>query len=329
MRKRWTEENTIAVLNLYHVTPFGRLDEKNHEVIALAEKIGHSPSSVALKLGNFAALDPNNNHTGMRNASKLDQKVWDEFKDGLTTGKRRSKPWTEEELVLTLKLYYATTFGRLHRRNPDIIALAEKIDRTPSSVALKLGNFAALDPALDRAGMGNASKLDREVWDKFLANIDDYLAEETELLDTTDNETEQPLMEQLDGIGRDVLTTSKQRVGQQKFRNAILTLYDGRCAISGIKSKHLLRASHIVRWADDVKHRLNPRNGICLNALLDAAFDRGLLSLSDNLEILLSDSLSGHDREKLLSAGRVFRPPERFAPDRALLQKHREEHKFE
>jgi len=36
-------------------------------------------------------------------------------------------------------------------------------------------------------------------------------------------------------------------------------------------------ASHIVPWAEDERNRLNPRNGLCLNALHDRAFDRHLM----------------------------------------------------
>lgn len=42
----------------------------------------------------------------------------------------------------------------------------------------------------------------------------------------------------------------------------------------------LLNASHIIPWSVDVQNRLNPRNGLCLNAILDRAFDRGLMTIN-------------------------------------------------
>ena len=70
--------------------------------------------------------------------------------------------WTREQLILTINLYCKTPFGRLHKTNPDVINLSKLIDRTPSSVAWKLVNFASLDPSLQARGIKgaqNASKL--------------------------------------------------------------------------------------------------------------------------------------------------------------------------
>ncbi len=74
-----------------------------------------------------------------------------------------------------LALYLVTDFGRFHSRNPDIIDLAFRIDRTPSAVALKLSNLAALDESLPQKGMANASKMDRQIWAEFLGNPDGVL----------------------------------------------------------------------------------------------------------------------------------------------------------
>lgn len=55
---------------------------------------------------------------------------------------RPAKLWTRDELLIAFNLYCRTPFGRLHRGNPDIIAMAELLGRTPSSVSMKLCNFA-------------------------------------------------------------------------------------------------------------------------------------------------------------------------------------------
>lgn len=77
------------------------------------------------------------------------------------------RKWTEEELLDVLDLYANTEFGQIHSRNKHIVSLASKIERTPSAVALKMLNFASLDPRLEQKGMANASALDRKVWDQF------------------------------------------------------------------------------------------------------------------------------------------------------------------
>ncbi|SUA24417.1 Uncharacterised protein [Neisseria gonorrhoeae] len=53
-----------------------------------------------------------------------------------------------------------------------------------------------------------------------------------------------------------------------------------------IKQPELLVASHIKPWREDKDNRLNPRNGLCLNALHDKAFDRGLLGIDENFKII-------------------------------------------
>ena len=81
------------------------------------------------------------------------------------------------------------------------------------------------------------------------------------------------------------------RRGQSFFRAAVLAAEDCKCCITGIASESLLRASHIIPWADNESLRLDPRNGLCLNALHDAAFDRGLIGFSDKFELLVSPRL--------------------------------------
>jgi putative restriction endonuclease len=54
----------------------------------------------------------------------------------------RRMEWTREQQLVALRLYLRTPFGRLHGRNAEIIALAERIDRTPGALAMKACKFA-------------------------------------------------------------------------------------------------------------------------------------------------------------------------------------------
>ena len=85
-----------------------------------------------------------------------------------------------------------------------------------------------------------------------------------------------------------------QRVGQNVFRNALLEYWNGRCPLTGISEPALLRASHIVAWSecDSDAQRLDVHNGLLLSALWDAAFDKGLISFSDDGNVLVSEKLS-------------------------------------
>jgi putative restriction endonuclease len=90
----------------------------------------------------------------------------------------------------------------------------------------------------------------------------------------------------------EVREMAKRRIGQDIFRRLLLEYWNRRCPISGINDPRLLRASHIKPWADcDNRERLDPFNGILLSANLDAAFDAGIISFSDDGDVLRSHSI--------------------------------------
>ena len=75
--------------------------------------------------------------------------------------------WSREELLVVLNLYEKLRFGQFHSRQPVIIEVAEKMQRTPGSLAMKLSNLASLDPKLKArgiVGLQGASNLDKAVW---------------------------------------------------------------------------------------------------------------------------------------------------------------------
>lgn len=86
----------------------------------------------------------------------------------------------------------------------------------------------------------------------------------------------------------------RKRKGQQIFRQALDEYWKGRCPITGISDRELLRASHIVPWkkCENDYQRLSAFNGISLSAHWDAAFDKGLVSFEDSGQVLVSPSLS-------------------------------------
>lgn len=104
--------------------------------------------------------------------------------------------------------------------------------------------------------------------------------------------------------GEDVESKTKQRKGQDYFRRMILANYGGRCALTGIDVPQLLLASHIIPWSDKShkKERLNPCNGICLSALYDKAFDKGLITISpDDYTVRLSSALHEYETKEYLT----------------------------
>lgn len=249
------------------------------------------------------------------------------------TMEKRNANWTEEELILAYNLYCKTPFGKIHIRNPEIIDLAKIIKRTPSALSWKLANFARLDPSLQRrniAGATHGGKGEIEIWNKFHSNWDDLIFQSELLLAKYKN---LPIEEYADipttelpkeGINRDRLV--KIRVNQNFFRKTILSTYNYTCAITGIKIADLLVASHIIPWSENAKERLNPRNGICLNALHDKAFDRGIISFSDDFKLLLSSKVKNETSNELLLKFKdtILKLPKKFQPDLEFLKYHRE-----
>ena len=92
-----------------------------------------------------------------------------------------------------------------------------------------------------------------------------------------------------------------QRVGQDIFREALMTYWGGRCAVTGVAEPRLLRASHIKPWArcETDAERLDVHNGLLLAAHIDAAFDAGLISFADNGAIVFSPQFTQADRAAL------------------------------
>ena len=129
--------------------------------------------------------------------------------------------------------------------------------------------------------------------------------------------------------GKERLALAKTRVNQDFFRKMILAEYRCECCITGLSIPEVLRASHIVGWAEDTKNRMNPANGLCLSATYDAAFDRHLISFDEQYRLILSPSLKEHYTNKafkeqfLVFEGKRIAEPERFCPDKGLLEKHR------
>jgi len=247
------------------------------------------------------------------------------------------KTWTRDELLVAFNLYCRTTFGRLHQRNPDIVALAQQLQRTPGSVAMKLCNLASLDPIhreRNISGLRNASASDKSIYKEFEGDWE-ALAAESEAaihrlglrLDVhNDNDEENPI--RYEGPTESARTIRTRRV-QSLFRATVLASYDCTCAVSGINIPSLLQASHIIPWAKSERHRLDPRNGIALSALHDRAFDRGLITFDENFRVVVSGRLrignpsEIHRMALLKIEGKPIRMPTRFAPDPDALAYHR------
>ncbi len=110
------------------------------------------------------------------------------------------------------------------------------------------------------------------------------------------------LAEWPEGIkGTELERMVRQRVGQGKFREAMLDYWGGACAVTGVAVPEVLRASHAKPWAECATdaERLDVFNGFLLSANLDALFDRFLISFDEQGALLVASSLSNEDLQRL------------------------------
>jgi putative restriction endonuclease len=119
------------------------------------------------------------------------------------------------------------------------------------------------------------------------------------------------LSELPEGITRtEVERIVRQRVGQHKFREAMMDYWGGACAVTGVAIPEVLRASHAKPWAECATdaERLDVFNGFLLSANLDALFDRFLISFDEQGLLLIAPALTGTDLQPLgISPGMKLR----------------------
>lgn len=258
--------------------------------------------------------------------------------------------WTRDELLIALNLYHKLNFGQLDHRNPVIIALANRLGRTASSVSMKLCNLASLDPALKLRGIKGlvgASNLDRAVWEEFHNKPLELVPQSEAALEQLFGTPPSTDLEVIPKIGikisrrppegpTEIVANAKLRRGQNYFRNAVINNFGGRCGVTGLPIRELLVASHILPWSQNEQERLNVRNGICLNRLHDAAFDQGFISFDHDMGLILSSKLrrslseqSVKDEFERYERVILKVPEDGWIPDGSFLAAHRHRWKFQ
>lgn len=110
--------------------------------------------------------------------------------------------------------------------------------------------------------------------------------------------------------GTDIATLVQARVGQGSYRKAVLKVWEGACAATGVALTSVVRASHIKPWRNSTDdERLNPYNGLPLLANLDALFDCGLITFDSQGTLHRSDLLPNKQAKKLNLPRGLLRPP--------------------
>lgn len=244
--------------------------------------------------------------------------------------------WSKDELILAFNLYLKLPFGKMHKATPEVVELAKITGRTVSSIAIRLSNFASCDPyhqARGIKGMVGGLKQCQPIWDEFFQNKEALIFQSERILAEKENISIETKFSELlfdikDLKGETKLREVKTRVNQNVFRQIVIANYSGKCAITGIDIPDLLFASHIIPWSKNEVERLNPENGICLSALYDRAYDKGLIGINEKYEILLSTDLKKKSNKDYYSKhfssledSKIIMPS-KYYPNKDFLQYH-------
>ena len=250
--------------------------------------------------------------------------------------KRYGSKWTHDESVLALGLYFQMPFVKIRSSAPEIVALAKLMGRSSASLSMKMDNFGRFDPSLSIkgiTGLKNGSKLDRQVWDEFANRREDLALLYHELVqklkggDTLADDEAIKTPPGMDGI-----RLAQYRINQSFFRKSVLSAYEYSCCITGLTDTRLLIASHIKPWAkcNSGNERTDATNGLCLNALHDKAFDKGLITIDNDFKVVISRVLKDaipHDTFVdyfVRYEGKRINLPSRGKPSESYLSYHRE-----
>ena len=80
--RKWTRDETILALGLYFQIPFAKISSRNQEIRKLAQLMKRSPASLSMKMDNLGRFDETlaqKGISGLKNGSKSEKEIWDEF----------------------------------------------------------------------------------------------------------------------------------------------------------------------------------------------------------------------------------------------------------
>jgi len=101
---------------------------------------------------------------------------------------------------------------------------------------------------------------------------------------------------------RYILRSVKQRLHQAMFREAVMTAYGSRCALSGLPEPMLLDAAHIISDKDEKLGQPVVPNGIPLSKIHHSAFDAHLIGIDPDYRLHVSARLQSQTDGPMLEA---------------------------
>ena len=207
--------------------------------------------------------------------------------------------WTRDQLIVALHLYWQIPYNQISgTNNKRIQEIAPLIGRSSGALAFILMQYTSLDTTRQEKGEKGKrapSELGKEIWEEYFGDWEKLAHDSTLIVskwmkkpfeELVNEEYEQDFPE-----GKENERSVKTRLNQSDFRRRILASYNNTCCITGLQQPEILIAGHIRHWSIDKENRLNPRNGIAINALHDKAFEIGLITITPSFTIKLSSIL--------------------------------------
>lgn len=246
--------------------------------------------------------------------------------------KKQNKEWTEEETVLALYGYRLIPLDKQDASNPEIQKLSKLINHTPESIINKMSVLASLDSQLHKTSSPSATVQDKEICSKY-PDDNVQLFSDTKKIFQRIKKTRIPdvypkMLSEISTKDTEQTVEVHARKHQSQFRTLILSIYDYKCCITGLRSRALLEASHIVGWSDYKEHRLKGSNGLCINSLFHKAYDRNLVSVTPDYIFKVDRDLIEYEDPFVLEMfmhyhnKKIYLPDERYRPDKKLLAIH-------
>lgn len=251
--------------------------------------------------------------------------------------------WTREETIIALYYYFQIPYGQLAKNNPQILQIAKILDRTPSSVSMKMGNLARFDQTLQKRGvhgLSNGSRMDDLIWHEFFNHYEKLISSAEAALNHLKEKHSDSLFTTPPSFSapsnsynrRHLETLNLEKNRQTFFNHAVLASYDVKCCMTGIAIPELISVCHIkpINACQNEEEKISPQNGLCMNALFKEAFQTGLISIrSDNMKIMVSSKLKKHKKLDSVtkswiveSEGREIIKPQHCLPQKNFLEYH-------
>ena len=199
--------------------------------------------------------------------------------------------WAKEDIIAAYALYCITPLNKINPSNKLIKQVAEICNKSTSSFVMRMRNFQYLDPLANeggKKGLAHVAKTDKQIFEQFRNDWGNLSSEAESIIKLNIFEATPEK-----GAKRLSSLTDRNKVNRERiaFRKYVEAAYNSKCCISGMEIATLLRASHIKPFnqCKNTNERTNPRNGLLLNVLYDDAFDKGLITITKDYKIRVSD----------------------------------------